>query len=59
LSRSKPRAATKKGRREDVLDVNFFDELRIGLATADDIRQWSFGVRYEEGMIFIGEGLKG
>jgi DNA-directed RNA polymerase subunit beta' len=25
------------------LDVNFFDELRIGLATADDIRQWSFG----------------
>jgi DNA-directed RNA polymerase subunit beta' len=26
-----------------VLDVNFFDELRIGLATAEDIRQWSFG----------------
>ena len=26
-----------------VLDVNFFDELRIGLATADDIRQWSHG----------------
>jgi DNA-directed RNA polymerase subunit beta' len=26
-----------------VLDVNFFDELRIGLATADDIRNWSFG----------------
>jgi len=26
-----------------VLDVNFFDELRIGLASADDIRQWSFG----------------
>jgi len=26
-----------------VLDVNFFDELRIGLATADDIRTWSFG----------------
>jgi DNA-directed RNA polymerase subunit beta' len=26
-----------------VLDVNFFDELRIGLATADDIRHWSFG----------------
>ena len=24
-----------------MLDVNFFDELRIGLATADDIRQWS------------------
>ena len=26
-----------------MLDVNFFDELRIGLATADDIRHWSFG----------------
>jgi len=26
-----------------VLDVNFFDEMRIGLATADDIRQWSHG----------------
>jgi DNA-directed RNA polymerase subunit beta' len=26
-----------------VLDVNFFDELRIGLATADQIRAWSFG----------------
>ncbi|BBY62988.1 DNA-directed RNA polymerase subunit beta' [Mycolicibacterium helvum] len=26
-----------------MLDVNFFDELRIGLATADDIRTWSFG----------------
>ncbi|GLW65601.1 DNA-directed RNA polymerase subunit beta' [Actinomadura rubrobrunea] len=26
-----------------MLDVNFFDELRIGLATADDIRQWSHG----------------
>jgi DNA-directed RNA polymerase subunit beta' len=26
-----------------VLDVNFFDELRIGLATADDIRTWSYG----------------
>jgi DNA-directed RNA polymerase subunit beta' len=26
-----------------LLDVNFFDELRIGLATADDIRQWSYG----------------
>src|SRR5450759_3656503 len=30
-------------RRTHVLDVNFFDELRIGLATADDIRQWSHG----------------
>jgi DNA-directed RNA polymerase subunit beta' len=26
-----------------VLDVNFFDDLRIGLATADDIRMWSHG----------------
>ncbi|GAA4122644.1 DNA-directed RNA polymerase subunit beta' [Nocardioides fonticola] len=26
-----------------MLDVNFFDQLRIGLATADDIRQWSHG----------------
>jgi DNA-directed RNA polymerase subunit beta' len=26
-----------------MLDVNFFDELRIGLASADNIRQWSFG----------------
>ncbi|TDZ75773.1 DNA-directed RNA polymerase subunit beta' [Mycobacteroides salmoniphilum] len=26
-----------------MLDVNFFDELRIGLASADDIRNWSFG----------------
>ena len=26
-----------------MLDVNFFDELRIGLATAEDIRAWSHG----------------
>ena len=26
-----------------MLDVNFFNELRIGLATADDIRTWSYG----------------
>lgn len=26
-----------------MLDVNFFDQLRIGLATADDIRTWSHG----------------
>nr|WP_243758127.1 DNA-directed RNA polymerase subunit beta' [Allobranchiibius sp. GilTou38] len=25
------------------MDVNFFDEIRIGLATAEDIRQWSHG----------------
>src|SRR6476619_7431429 len=30
-------------RRNHVLDVNFFDELRIGLATAESIRQWSHG----------------
>jgi DNA-directed RNA polymerase subunit beta' len=24
-----------------MLDVNFFDEIRIGLATADEIRKWS------------------
>ncbi|MGY2873216.1 DNA-directed RNA polymerase subunit beta' [Marmoricola sp. URHA0025 HA25] len=26
-----------------MLDVNFFDQLKIGLATADDIRTWSHG----------------
>ena len=26
-----------------MLDVNFFDQLKIGLATADEIRQWSHG----------------
>ncbi len=26
-----------------MLDVNFFDQLKIGLATAEDIRQWSHG----------------
>ncbi|MGJ3507671.1 DNA-directed RNA polymerase subunit beta' [Enemella sp. A6] len=26
-----------------MLDVNYFDELRIGLATANEIREWSFG----------------
>jgi len=26
-----------------MLDVNFFDELRIGLASAGNIREWSFG----------------
>ena len=26
-----------------MLDVNFYDELRIGLATADEIREWSHG----------------
>ena len=26
-----------------MLDINFFDGLRIGLATPEDIRSWSFG----------------
>ncbi|WP_024332768.1 DNA-directed RNA polymerase subunit beta' [Gordonia hirsuta] len=26
-----------------MLDVNYFDELKIGLATADDIQNWSYG----------------
>ena len=26
-----------------MLDVNFYDELRIGLASAEQIREWSFG----------------
>ncbi|AEX38796.1 DNA-directed RNA polymerase subunit beta [Corynebacterium pseudotuberculosis 3/99-5] len=32
-----------RGKGSYVIDVNFFDELRIGLATADDIRRWSKG----------------
>nr|WP_255669010.1 DNA-directed RNA polymerase subunit beta' [Aeromicrobium duanguangcaii] len=34
---------TSKGKEDTVLDVNFFDQIKIGLATADDIRNWSFG----------------
>ncbi len=30
-------------RENNMLDVNFFDELRIGLASAENIREWSFG----------------
>src|SRR5215470_11456111 len=43
------RAASKRSDSElpqgtkHVLDVNFFDDLRIGLATAEDIRLWSHG----------------
>src|SRR5579859_3558761 len=37
--RSKP----KRRGNQTMLDVNFFDDLRIGLATAEDIRQWSHG----------------
>ncbi|MFW6598892.1 DNA-directed RNA polymerase subunit beta' [Propionibacteriaceae bacterium Y2011] len=29
--------------RSNVLDVNFFDEIKIGLATANEIREWSHG----------------
>ena len=32
-----------EGIEANVLDVNFFDQLQIGLATADDIRTWSHG----------------
>src|SRR6476660_4091329 len=42
-SHSDQRLNKRHERRNHVLDVNFFDELRIGLATADDIRQWSHG----------------
>src|SRR5438270_3863281 len=38
-----PTASWTKKKEYNVLDVNFFDELRIGLATGDDIRQWSHG----------------
>src|SRR6185437_11447116 len=37
------RGLTTEGGYTPVLDVNFFDDLRIGLATAEDIRQWSHG----------------
>ncbi len=38
-----PSRLRNERRTPNVLDVNFFDELRIGLATADDIRTWSHG----------------
>ena len=31
------------GKRHTVLDTNYYDRLQIGLATADQIRQWSYG----------------
>src|SRR4051812_1436400 len=34
---------TKDRETTNVLDVNYFDEIRIGLATADQIRAWSNG----------------
>src|SRR6266540_3984574 len=33
----------RRSRRSELLDVNYFDELRIGLATAEQIRMWSNG----------------
>src|SRR5918993_3323736 len=39
----RPKSSVRNERRNHVLDVNFFDELRIGLATAEDIRAWSHG----------------
>ena len=40
-----PQTSSFKVTREaaTVLDVNFFDQLKIGLATADEIRAWSHG----------------
>ena len=43
ISRRMIAARTYFRKESYVLDVNFFDELRIGLATADDIRRWSKG----------------
>ena len=38
-----PRLTNQRGKAATVLDVNFFDQLKIGLATADEIRAWSHG----------------
>ena len=52
LDAVEPRPSTKSNANLDVteltreiivLDVNYFDALRIGLATSDDIRGWSHG----------------
>src|SRR5690348_10302438 len=42
-SRAVSKRSDQEGGIPHMLDVNFFDDLRIGLATADDIRNWSFG----------------
>ena len=41
LSRREP--SSGRGGLSNLLDVNYFDELRIGLATGDQIRAWSNG----------------
>ena len=42
--RTTERLTTKRTRRgNEMLDVNMFDQLKIGLATADQIRLWSHG----------------
>ena len=43
LNHMDERATTAEEASSSVLDVNYFDELRIGLATADQIRAWSNG----------------
>jgi DNA-directed RNA polymerase subunit beta len=43
LSRVEPSSVEECERENNMLDVNFFDELRIGLASAENIREWSFG----------------
>src|ERR1700744_5567672 len=42
-SRAVSKRSDQEGGIPHMLDVNFFDDLRIGLATAEDIRQWSHG----------------
>src|SRR5690606_31349402 len=37
------RGTTRDKGTESMLDVNMFDQLKIGLATADQIRLWSHG----------------
>src|SRR5690348_9386564 len=42
-SRAVSKRSDQEGGIPHMLDVNFFDDLRIGLATAEEIRQWSHG----------------
>src|SRR6266542_1100656 len=41
--RAKWNSRTKRETRSALIDINYFDEIRIGLATADQIRAWSNG----------------
>src|SRR5665648_264470 len=41
--RHRPTVNSRRRKYDTLLDVNVFDELRIGLATAEDIRAWSHG----------------